>query len=402
MEKGEILRPESERRLKELIRHFPVLVLTGARQAGKTTLLRLTFPNYRYVTLDLPSLADQADNDPELFLRDHASPVIIDEVQYAPKLFRNLKTAIDRDRHHMGAYLLTGSQKFTLMKEVSESLAGRLVWLELENLTVHEILSHFSKEPPALNHILVRGQFPELWRNTGLPSLDFYSSYLATYLERDVRQILNVTNLRDFERFMRILAARNGQILNKSEMAKDVGVSVKAIGDWVGVLEASNQIVLLEPWFQNFGKRIVKSPKVYFRDTGMVSFLLGIDEKSLAASPFSGTLFETFVFSELRKLNHTNPRPYRFWFYRDQRAREIDFVLERDGLLTFMECKGRESVSASDIQQAAVVLEELRLSQSHYRPAQEHFVMSRTSHEHTIAPGFRAVNFSHILKFFEE
>jgi uncharacterized protein len=262
----------------------------------------------------------------------------------------------------MARYLLIGSQKFTLMQGLSDSLAGRLVWLELENLTVHEILAHFSKEQPALENILIRGQFPELWRNRALSARDFYSAYLATYLERDVRQILNVTNLRDFERFMRILAARNGQILNKSDVAKDVGVSVKAIGDWVNVLEMSNQIVLLEPWFQNFGKRIVKSPKIYFRDTGMICFLLGVDEKSLPASPFAGTLFETFVFAELRKLNHTHPRPYRFWFYRDQRSREVDFVLERDGFLTFMECKYRESVSRDDAHQAGTILEELRQS----------------------------------------
>lgn len=185
---------------------------------------------------------------------------------------------------------MTGSQSFLLMKEVSDSLAGRCVWFELENLALAELIQGQVVDParPDWLRLLVRGQFPELWKLPNMPSADFHRSYLATYLERDVRQILNVTSLRHFERFIRLLAARSGQLLNKTELAKDVGVSTRAIGDWLAVLEASGQIVFLEPWFRNFGKRIVKSPKVYFRDSGLLCSLLGLDEASLARSPFLG------------------------------------------------------------------------------------------------------------------
>lgn len=205
----------------------------------------------------------------------------------------------------MGQYILTGSQKFNLIKEVSESLVGRAVVLDLENLSWQE-LSLGSVEAPNLEEIIgliTRGQFPELWRIREAPSAAFHRSYLSSYLERDVRQILNVTSLRDFERFIRALAPRSGQLLNKTDLARDVGVSVKAINDWLSGLEASHQVVFLEPWFPNLGKRMVKTPKVYFCDTGFLSWILGIREDSFLSSQFKGQLWETLVFAELRKLN---------------------------------------------------------------------------------------------------
>ena len=299
-------------KIRELCQFFPVLILTGARQSGKTTMLQRLFPQYNYVSLDLPSLAEQAEQNPEEFFNQYKEPLIIDEVQYAPGLFRHLKNRIDQNRHKMGSYILTGSQKFTLMKEVSESLAGRSVIIELENLSFREIT-----DKVLLEKIITRGQYPELWRQQEMPALPFISSYLATYLERDVRQILNVGSLRDFERFLRVLAPRSGQILNKSEVARDTGISVKAAGDWLNVLEASNQISLLEPWFQNFSKRVIKSPKFYFCDSGLLCFLLGIKETDISSSPFKGQIWETFVFSELRKIGRTITAAPAFWFYRD-------------------------------------------------------------------------------------
>lgn len=357
-------------RLLKLSRYFPAVVVTGARQSGKTTLLTDTFPDYRHISLDLPSIAEQAERNPAEFLAENPPPLLIDEIQYAPGLFRTLKLAIDTNRHDMGRYILTGNQQFVLMKGVSESLAGRAALIELETLSLHEINQHiqFNQQRETLLKPLSRGQFPELWRVPDLPAYEFYQSYLATYLERDVRQILNVSSLRDFERFLRLLAARNGNLLNKSELAKDVGVSVKAIGDWVSVLQASGQIVMLEPWFYNFGKRIVKTPKVYFRDTGFLAFLLNISAETLSSSPFLGAIWETMVFAELRKQNDINESRANFWFYRDQRAREIDFLIEKNGYIHFAEVKWSEQPSRRDTIQLRRVSEDLAQSNTPWKP----------------------------------
>jgi len=329
---------------------FPVVVLTGARQAGKTTILQNLFPHYRYVSLDLPSLAEQAERDPETFLSANPPPLIVDEVQYAPGLFRHIKADVDRNRHSNGQYILTGSQHFIIMKNISDSLAGRAAVFELENLSLMELdkAGIFSTKGKSLYRLLCRGEFPELWRNQTMDSNTFYTSYLVTYLERDVRQILQVTSLRDFERFIRLLAARSGSILNKTDLAKDVGVSSKAINDWISVLQASGQIILLEPWFANFGKRLVRSPKIYFRDCGLLSFLLGIDETILDQSPFKGAIWETFLFAELRKTDTYREGQGRIWYYRDQNAREVDFILEYKGTLSFAEAKWTEHPEEGD------------------------------------------------------
>jgi predicted AAA+ superfamily ATPase len=375
----------------DLARFFPAVVLTGARQSGKTTLLRNTFAEYRYVSLDLPSVAEQAERNPAQFLAENPAPVVVDEVQYAPGLFRHVKAAIDRDRHSMGRFILAGSQHFTLMKGVSESLAGRCGIVDLENLSHEEISAVIGSQDTRkkLLSLMVRGQFPELWRVRNLPRWDFYSAYLATYLERDVRQILNVTSLRDFERFLRVLAARSGAMLNKSDIARDVGVSIKAVGDWLRVLQASGQIVMLEPWFSNIGKRVVKTPKVYFRDSGLLCFLLNIDEESLAKSSCLGAVWETFLFAEMRKLNAVLAAPVNIWYYRDQRAREIDFVIERGGRLSFVECKWQEHPSHDDARHLLAVHADLLLAGSSWQPG-DHYVIGTPAASYPIASGVAA------------
>jgi predicted AAA+ superfamily ATPase len=382
---------QSAARLVDLARFFPAVVLSGARQSGKTTLLRGAFSKHRYVSLDLPSVAEQAERNPAQFLAENPAPLLVDEVQYAPGLFRHLKAAIDRDRHAMGRFILTGSQHFTLMKGIAESLAGRCGIAELENLSHAEISTVIGPQDARkkLLALMVRGQFPELWRVRGFPRKDFFSAYLATYLERDVRQILNVTSLRDFERFLRILATRSGAMLNKSDVARDVGVSVKAIGDWVSVLQASGQIILLEPWFANLGKRIVKTPKVYFRDSGLLCFLLNIEDSDLPGSPALGAVWETFLFSELRKLNATLAKPMSFWYYRDQRAREIDFVLERGGRLSFIECKWQENPGKDDARHILAVHEDLAKGSSAWRSG-THWVIGTPKASYSIAAGLAA------------
>ena len=382
----------AKERLVRLAAHFPAVVVTGARQAGKTTLMRDTFPDHHYVSLDLPTTAAQAERNSDLFLAHHPAPVLIDEVQYAPGLFRHLKSAIDEERHAMGRYVLTGSQHFTLMKGVSESLAGRCGILELENLSLHEIgsLSGIGADARSLAGLMARGQFPELWRVPGFPAADFFAAYLAAYLERDVRQILNVVSLRDFERFIRILAARSASLLNKSDIARDVGVAVKTIGDWLSVLQASGQIVLLEPWYVNFGKRLVKTPKVYFCDTGLLCFLLNLDASTLLSSPSLGAVWETFVFAELRKLNAARRSPGNFWYYRDQRGVEVDFVLDSGGELSFMECKWEEEPDPRAARGLLRVSAELASSRIPWRPA-AHYVIGRPASAHTLADGVTAV-----------
>ena len=313
-------------------------------------------------------------------------------MQYAPGLFRHLKGAIDVHRHAMGRYILTGSQHFTLMKGVSDSLAGRSGFLELENLALGEIraVTEVPTDARGLAALMARGQFPELWRVRELPARDFFAGYLATYLEREVRQILRVGSLRDFERFIRILAARPAAMLNRSDAARDVGVAVKTIGEWLSVLETSGQIALLEPWYANFGKRLVKTPKVFFCDTGLLCFLLNPDETTLLASPMLGAIWETFVFAEMRKLNEIGGRPLGLWYYRDVRGREVDFVLESGGKLSFLECKWEEHPGAREARSLSRVSAEMDAAAGPWRPG-EHYVLGRPAAASSVAPGVAIV-----------
>jgi hypothetical protein len=355
---------EISQRLRSLAEATPAIVLTGARQTGKTTLLRAVFPSHHYVSLDLPSAAERAERDPASFLRDHPPPVLIDEVQYAPALFRHLKIAIDADRQAYGRFILTGSQKFPLMKEVADSLAGRCVWLALEGFSIAEIgRVRPGEDLTALDpllEILVTGGYPELWTNPRLPREDFYATYTATYLERDVRQLINVASLRDFERFVRACAARSGQLLDKSGLARDVGISPKTANAWLSVLAASNQIALLEPWFANVGKRLVKSPKLYFTDTGLCAYLLGVTRDNIGTSPYLGVLWETLVYAEIRKALIARRSPISVWFYRDDRQLEVDFLLTGGGQGDVVEAKWTELPDARDARGVRELLTSVR------------------------------------------
>lgn len=333
--------------LVEAAKHFPSIVAVGARQVGKTTLLRQQFPSHAYVSLDLPSLAEQAESSPEHFLAQHPAPVIIDEVQYAPSLFRALKVAIDERRHDCGRFILTGSQKFTLMKGVADSLAGRCAVFSLEGLASLE-LAGVSLLEKSVELLVGRGTFPELWRQPGLSRDLFLQSYVATYLERDVRQILNVVHLRDFERFLRGCALRSGQLLNKSDLARDVGISPGTVNEWLSVLEASNQLLLLEPWFANASKRMIKAPKLFLTDSGLLSFLLGASETNWRTHPMAGAIWETFLFGELRKTLHARDPLAKIFFYRDAQGREVDFLVESSTGPVLLEAKCRETLSMAD------------------------------------------------------
>lgn len=325
----------------------PVVLVTGARQVGKTRLVRVAFPDHAYVSLDLPSDAALADEDPGTFLAAHPPPVIIDEVQYAPGLFRHLKVAVDAHRERNGQFILTGSQKAPLMRSASESLAGRLDLVEMEGLTWAEIRA--ARPRMTVEEALVRGGYPELYEKPELDAAAWYRSYVATYLERDVRQILNVGNLRDYERFVRACALRSGGLLNKADLARDVGVSGPTAASWLSVLEASNQVAVLEPWFSNRTKSLVKTPKLYVCDPGLCAFFVGIhDPAELLASPLAGALWETFVFAQLRRSQANASGGWSLWFWRD-RSHEVDFLYHRGGRFDLADAKLGASPSRRDV-----------------------------------------------------
>jgi uncharacterized protein len=335
-----------EPRLLRSARSRPVVVLTGARQTGKTSTFRRLFPDHEFVSLDLPTEAEQAEKEPQSFLRRHAPPVIIDEVQYAPGLFRHLKVAVDAARSRHGQFLLTGSQKFTLMKSVSESLAGRADIVELETLSLAEVRA--ARPETGAEDAIVRGGFPELYADLEIDHIAFYNSYLATYLERDVRSLANIGSLRDFERFLRACALRSANLLNKADLARDVGISPTTANHWLSVLEASGQIVLLAPWFSNRTKSIVKSPKLYLADTGMLGALLNVrSQEALHQTPAAGAIWETFVFAQLRARERRAGRLGSLFFWRD-RTREVDFVADAGGRLELFEAKWNEVPTTSD------------------------------------------------------
>ena len=330
--------------LRESVASRPVVVLTGPRQTGKTSLVKRLFPEHKYVSLDLPSEAAQAENDPTAFLSRHQGHLVIDEVQYAPALFRHLKVVVDRARDRTGQFILTGSQPFQLMSGITDSLAGRADILQLDSLSYAELRSagcDISAEA-----FVLKGGFPELYERPSLNPWQFHRSYVATYLERDLRVQLQVGNLRDFERFLRACALRTSQLINRAELARDVGISPTTAGQWLSTLERSGIITLLEPWFSNATKSLVKTPKLHFNDSGLCAFLMGMQStEDLFSSPLAGALWETAVFAELRKhLAVTGSWQLAYW--RD-RTKEADFLFHRAGRFRIADAKWTESPSSS-------------------------------------------------------
>jgi predicted AAA+ superfamily ATPase len=311
--------------------------------------------------------------------------VLIDEVQYAPGLFRHLKVAVDAQRTRNGQFLLTGSQKFNLMRNVSESLAGRADIVELETLSFAEIRGALPQT--RMETAIVRGGFPELYANPDIDSVAFYNSYIATYLERDVRSLTNVGSLRDFERFLRACALRSANLLNKADLARDVGIAPSTANHWLSTLEASGQIVLLEPWFSNRTKSIVKSPKLYLADTGLLCALLNIrSEEALQQSPAVGAVWETFVFAQLRDRERGRGRTGSVFFWRD-RTREVDFVVDTGGRLELFEAKWTELPDVGDTLNLDFVRKAVGKSR-----VTGGAIVCRTPNGFPLANGFRALS----------
>ena len=320
-------------------RGFPALVLTGPRRAGKRWLLQHLFPKADYFLMEDPDIVARLRADPHGFLDAVNTPAILDEVQNTPEVFAYLRSRIDRQPRRAGQWLLTGSQEAPLMQGVTESMAGRAAVLQL--------LPFSTRETPKVT--LLRGGYPEVVARPGSARL-WFSSYLQTYLERDVRAVTAVKDLATFRRFLALLASRHGHMLNKTHLAAPIGVSVPTITQWLGVLETTAQILIVPPFYENFGKRLIKSPKVYVADSGLACHLLGIDSPAeLAKSPFHGALFEGFLASEIVKAQANAGRRRELYYYRDEQGLEVDFLVPgRGGAVSLVECKASRTVTPVD------------------------------------------------------
>lgn len=323
-----------------LYRQFPIIAILGPRQSGKTTLARHTFPDLPYFNMENPSHLSFANEDPTTFLKDHPNGMVIDEVQKAPQLFSHLQVVSD-ERNKPGQFILTGSHNILLNEKITQSLAGRIALTTLLPLSLTEIGA-----PLSLTETIFKGFYPRLYADS-IDPLDFYPNYINTYVEKDVRQIKNVVDLSQFQKFMKLCAGRVGQILNLSSLAADCGITTLTANQWLSILEMSFVVFRLQPHHKNFNKRLVKSSKLYFYDTGIAANLLGITEPSNLETHFAkGPLFENLVISDLIKQAFNQGRQPHFYFWRDKGGHEIDLIIEEGQRLIPIEIKSGQTINS--------------------------------------------------------
>jgi predicted AAA+ superfamily ATPase len=327
--------------LLKLATQFPVVTVTGPRQSGKTTLVKNLFPDKPYVNLEELDLRQLARTDPKAFLSFYQNGAIIDEVQYAPELFSYIQVRVD-DKDIPGEFILTGSQNFLMMEKITQSLAGRVGIVELLPLSYLEISSSVD-ETIELYDLILQGFYPRLYKSK-IDSAVFYKTYIQTYVERDLRQIKNIENLDVFQRFMKLCAARTGQLFNLAAVAAECGIAQNTAKNWLSILKTSYIIFTLPPYFKNFNKRTVKQQKLYFYDTGLVCSLLDI-HKITPLHPLKGPLFENFVVIELVKYRWNELKRHNLYFWRDSHGHEVDLIFEQADNLRSIEIKANQTMS---------------------------------------------------------
>jgi hypothetical protein len=365
-------------------KEFPVIVLTGPRQTGKSTMLKEIFPRYNYVSLDDPRKADAAISDPALFLENYPSPLIIDEIQYAPHLMRYIKMRVDAAKSRKCFYVLTGSQIFPLMAGVSESLAGRAALFELLGFSIDEI-SGITRGAGYSEcfRMIYRGFYPALWAKKTDVDI-FYSSYLGTYLERDVRQVRSVHDLKIFQKFLELLASRAGSILNLSEVSKECGISHTTAQGWLSILETSRIIYMLRPYYRNVTKRVIKSPKIYFTDTGLLAYLLRYpDPATLGAGPMAGHIFENMMIIEVLKHKFNNNKRFEMYFMKDSNLNEADLLIDHGNKVQMIEFKAAKTVKEDHLRSMSLIQRSVK--------ADEMFVVSFFDEEIKLGMGIRSL-----------
>jgi len=341
-----------EKKLEEYIKFFSVVAITGPRQSGKSTLIKAILKDYSYVTFDKKTNVTLFYDDPEKFMRIHQNKVIFDEVQKAPEIFDYIKLAVDEDRETTGKFVLTGSSQLSFSKEIAESLAGRIGLLTLLPYELDEMPQKLLKQS------LYCGSYPELVDKNYQLFDDWYASYIETYIEKDLRDIANVGDLRDFQKLIQLLAANTSQILNYSRFSNNLGVDVKTVKRWISILEASYIIFLLPPYYNNLGKRVVKSPKVYFYDIGLVAHLCGIsDQKVYERGPMYGAMFENYVVAEcLKKIVHRRMHS-KLYYYRTSHGVEVDLIIDHRSTKEFIEIKTSETFHPKMVKSIEALME---------------------------------------------
>jgi len=329
--------------LKELAGQYPVVTVTGPRQSGKTTLCRAAFPDKPYVNLERPDVRDFAGSDPRGFLASHADGAILDEIQRVPQLVSYLQPLVD-ERKQPGQFILTGSQQFEVMTTITQSLAGRTALLKLLPLSIEELAGAGIK--PESDKLLLTGFYPRIY-DAGINPAQALGDYLETYVERDIRQLIAIKDLALFERFVRLCAGRVGQLVNLQSLGNDVGISHTTARSWLTLLEASYVVFQLRPWHANISKRQIKTPKLYFYDVGLASYLLGIEKEShVNRHPLRGNLFENMVVIEALKYRYHRGRRSNLYFWRDAKGNEVDLLLESGAGIAAVEIKSGATISS--------------------------------------------------------